>query len=426
MNHAKLKFGPLGMRFDDRYRTVPEAGIIQAIVLAGWVDEVDTGLATEASRISLQAWIALGLRFNRASNGGRLFDPIEVLNFMKRMGLDGRDGFLSERYTPTHHRLVLELGNVSSVDETVVGDRRFVVEFKRTFNLRSIPAGTQLRLRAPSPLPGQYLNDLQVTPFAETTGESETRLSPGRLELRLIASGEDEAALGAKWSFTARLQEQRSGDSEAGPDRALYLNEREGLVVVTNRVRELAQSLVRAGGPPFDVARAFWEYIHGELIFGAIHYDQIDFAAPCDWILDSGWFDCQLGGALFVALCRAHGICARTVSGYLLYRTAPVKHYWTEVWIDDRGWTPIDFIGWDLSQGGLFPKWRDRYFGRLDYRLICERMPREFTGGVGVPLPAAWFYHSIPKQGGVEGCFMAIEGTPIHRDLTRVTGWFTR
>jgi hypothetical protein len=420
MKGTGLKFGPLGMRFDDSYRTVPEPRIIKSIMFAGWTHEADTPLAIESSKKSLQEWVGMGLAFKTAPSGERLFDPVEVGNFMKSVGLAGRDAFLSERYVTTHRRMVLELANSSRS-----GERKFDVEFKRTFRLRSIPAGTKLRLRAPSPLAGNYLKEIEVKPFAETAGESRITRGPGRLELRMVAGGEDEATLGATWSFTVRLQEPRAGDAPEEPDRAVYLSEREGLVAVTDRIRALAHSLAGSGASAPETVRAFWNYINDTLIFGAIHYDQIDAAAPCDWTLDSGWFDCQLGASLFIALCRARGIPARLVTGYLLYRVAPVKHFWAEVWFEDRGWTPIDLIGWDLCQGDLDPVWRDRFYGRLDYRLICERLPREFTGALGVPIPPAWYLHSTSEQGGVEARFIAIDGTPIYTDTTRITGWFT-
>jgi hypothetical protein len=54
-----------------------------------------------------------------------------------------------------------------------------------------------------------------------------------------------------------------------------------------------------------------------ELACGPVHYDQVTPATPCDWVLESGWYDCQLGSAFLVALARARGIPARIVGGYV-------------------------------------------------------------------------------------------------------------
>lgn len=58
--------------------------------------------------------------------------------------------------------------------------------------------------------------------------------------------------------------------------------------------------------------------------------------------LQQGIGDCSEYSDLFVALCRANGIPARTVSGWLLqdYISNP-NHHWVEVWVDDA-WRAID------------------------------------------------------------------------------------
>jgi hypothetical protein len=99
-----------------------------------------------------------------------------------------------------------------------------------------------------------------------------------------------------------------------------------------------------------------------------------------------------------------------------------MKHYWAEAWIEGQGWTPFDFMSWDLSVGGRDAQWRDRYFGRVDYRLVCERMPREFTGALGLPLPDAWYMFQSAWNGGVENRFMNINGTSLYSDTVRVVG----
>src|SRR5271163_1522847 len=102
------KYGPLGMQVDDRYRTIPEALIVDMLIHGAYACEWESVAAAEGSKKALQAWTQMGLAFRRATNGERLFDPVEVHNFMKRAGLDGRDGFLAERYVPTGRRLVSE------------------------------------------------------------------------------------------------------------------------------------------------------------------------------------------------------------------------------------------------------------------------------------------------------------------------------
>jgi len=414
------KYGSLGIQADVRYRTIPETQIVEVLMLAGWAYEADTRLAGESCKKALLTWTELGLGSARAPNGERLFDPVEVLNFLKRACLDGRDDFWARTYVPTGRRLVSDLSDVDPARLGPDGARRFRVDFTRTFNLRSFPTGKNLRLRMPLPLTGDSLKDLSITPSSAVRRGGQYNVRPGSMELRMVTCGEPEVDLGATLSFTALPQRPCPASVLADPERTLYLNDREGLIVVTERIRALAQSLAGRGAPALEAVRAFWDYINGNLNCGALHYDQIDLAAPCDWVLDSGWFDCRMGSSLFVALCRAHGIPARLIGGHMLHMI-PTNHYWAEAWIDDRGWTPFDFLSWDLSQGGRDPAWRDHYFGLLDYRLITERLPRDFTGALGVPIPPAWCILQRQRPGGVEISFLSITGEPVYIDTIRVS-----
>jgi len=86
-----------------------------------------------------------------------------------------------------------------------------------------------------------------------------------------------------------------------------------------------ALRIVRAmdADPPMAV-RSFWNYCLDRFSQGAVHYDQVDTEASGDWLLDSGWGDCQLVSALFASMCWARGIPARILGGFYLYRTFPL------------------------------------------------------------------------------------------------------
>lgn len=68
------------------------------------------------------------------------------------------------------------------------------------------------------------------------------------------------------------------------------------------------------------------------------------------WAIDNGKGDCSEYSDLFVALCRAKGIPARVIEGFLITPTPDgdsPKHAWTEVYIDPGrgavpGWVPFD------------------------------------------------------------------------------------
>jgi transglutaminase-like putative cysteine protease len=62
--------------------------------------------------------------------------------------------------------------------------------------------------------------------------------------------------------------------------------------------------------------------------------------------------DCTDYADLFVALCRAKGLPARTCEGYLttsVPRDDTQKHDWVEVYLKDLGWVPFDPFHVDLN-----------------------------------------------------------------------------
>ena len=384
--------------------------------LAGWACERAEGSPGKAlTREALERWIAMGMGVRRGTDGGRYFDPAEVLNFIKQAGLDGRDTFWTERVVGTARRLVLDMRN----DDP----RKFAVELRRTFNTRSVAAGAALRLRMPLPLTSDHLGDLEVHPHAVGSA-TDIAVSRGRLEVRTRASDSGEVTIGATTSFTAFPREPSRERPQLGlgaPDLR-YLRPREGLIVVSDRVAALAGSLAGPDADPLVAVRAFWNYCLDEFSQGAVHYDQVDAEAPGDWLLDSGWGDCQLVGALFASMCRARGIPARILGGFYLYKACPSNHFWAEAWIDGQGWTPFDFACWELSGGGRDPAWRDHFFGRIDGRLTNQCLPFDFTGAVGVKIPAAWHIVPSTEPAGVSVALLDVAGTLLYRDFVSVIG----
>ena len=396
----------LDVRGDDRYRTIGETRIMEMLLQMGWCYERSSDEAKTSSGAALEAWIRAGLGFRQSPNGERLFDPVEVDHFLRSSGVGRPESFYAQRCVRTQRQLVTEFAEKSS--------SRFAIALTRTFNLRGVPAGRSVRLRIPLPLAESCVENLEVT--VDGTPDLRAVVQPGRVEAKVVAAGAREMRVGVKLRLTTASHAFGAKRHVAYRETADYLHAREMFIVVTERVRELAKSLAASAVKPVDAVRRYWEFLNAELMCGAIHYDQIDVAAPCDWVLDRGWFDCQLGASLLIALCRARGIPARLIGGYLLYGCNPAPHYWAEVWIAQYGWMPVDPIGWDLSSGGCDVQWRDRFFGALDARLTTQRMPAEFTGAPGVPVPSAWNMLVTGTAGGAQIDILAIDGSLVYSD----------
>ena len=421
---------PIAIRADARYRIVGESRIVELLVLCGWAREVQRGeraRAAQAATVALDRWIGAGLPFARSQDGERRFDPAEIINFMKYTALRDGDPFWEERFVATARALTLEFHSLESTSgappsPASLRGERFSVTLRREFDLGNAQAGARTLLRLPLPLEDHALRDLRISTLAPPDVDVDFTIEPGRLDARLSAVPGRAITLGVHVSFTAY---PTLPDAPASPLAAsevdLYTRPSEGLIKVSPRIRALAAELAGAERDPWKVVRRFWNFMLDELTIGVLHYDELDPSNPSDRVLETGWFDCQLGSALLIALCRARDIPARMSSGYLLYSANPGQHYWLEIWTDARGWLPIDTISSDLSIRGRDPLWRDYFFGCLDYRMKTQCLPRLFNQNPGMPFPPAWHVLTRAADEGIEiGFFANDSGALVYRDRVSV------
>ena len=388
-----------GQIFSDVYRSVSEELMIGMLLLEGYAGEADMIAAREQSRETLMRALGDGLITRTDNARQRLYDPVEVISHLKTAGRQGRDDFWSVRMMPTLRQFVEDLNPAPKV----------IMDYSRTFNMSAVPPEKSLRLRMPLPLSERYKTvDIETHLPAEASQE---RKSDGRLEVKIQTASAPEISCGV--TLTLELYPQDALPPPA--DRDLYLRPKEGLVMISDQIASLADRL-SGNVKPESAVRVFWNYVMDEFQFCPIHYDQVSANAPLDWVIESGIYDCQLASALFVGLCRARGIPARLVGGNFLYRNSPTNHYWAESWLDNSGWTPFDFLSWDLSNGGEDSTWREHFYGRTDARLVTECLPQSFVGAIGVAVPPAWHILRTKNRKGVDIQLIDLDGAFIYRD----------
>jgi hypothetical protein len=409
---------------EPRGRSVPEDQVVELLLMDGWAREVRDhrrAAAQVEAAAALERCVALGLPFE-AGPAGRRFDPVEVFNVLQWAGLERDDPTWAARCLATARARAWEAcgrdgGALPPPSPITLPPQRYAVTLARTFDLAGLTAGAPLRLRLPLAIEDATLTDLSVEIHGAGPLGADVRIAPGLVEARLRTPASRQATLGVSMAFTALAN---AGDPAAAltpEDRALYLRPGEGLIKVTPRVEALAGELAGEETEGLAVVRRFWDFLLDEMSCGSIHYHHLDPAAPLDTVLQWGWYDCRTGSALLAALCRARGVPARLVAGYLLHEMSPAPHTWLEAWIDGRGWTPFDLWAWDLSAGGRDRPWRDHFFGQVDHRLVTERPPRLFSGLGSPRLPPAWHMLVAPADPGAAITFQDVEtGAPAHRD----------
>jgi hypothetical protein len=387
------------LRIDARRRTFPEARIVDCVLVHGWATAMhhgDRDAARREAEAALARWLDAGLPFERAADGTRLLDPAEALNFGKWSGMHGDDPFYEERFVAQARALVRAFHPSAAPDgvppaPAQLAPVRVAIALEREFALARAPAGARTLLRLPLPIEDAMCRELAVECSAPPDVEVDWRRAPGCIDARFAAPSAPTLALSLRMSYTARPGAATPfPDDLPAAERALYTRPADGLVRVTPAVAMLAARLAGNDRDPASIVRRFWRFLADELACGVIDYAEVDANRPCDHAIETGWFDCRLGSALLVALCRSRDIPARVVGGYLLYPDSPSVHWWVEVALPERGWLPIDTIGADLSARGRDPAWRDHFFGAVDYRLKSECLPRIFNTSPGFRFPEAW------------------------------------
>lgn len=109
-------------------------------------------------------------------------------------------------------------------------------------------------------------------------------------------------------------------------------------------VRRLAATVPE--GEPLAVARGLCQATLDALGYPGF-VPEADGAAAA---LARGLGDCTDFTDLFVALCRARGIPARHVAGYLFKWKATPLHSWAEFWLPGVGWAPVDLLRCKLGR----------------------------------------------------------------------------
>lgn len=389
------------------YWTSIESWTVEELLLLGcFAFEIREGRRPEA---------ILNLRRQLWLRARETYDPGKVLNSVVAEGLQGKNPLWRDHYVMTGRKLAADLWGTPDSERPAnnqIPPMPFVVKFRRTFNLEMAKPGERTRLRLPMPIEDEHLTDLEIVVAPSV---ADVRMNSGRLEAKLDASRIETFTLEAKYSFTAHFGRPH-GINEPGADLVQWLKAKEGSIQVTEQVRMLAEQLDDERVSAFERVMVFRDHVIDTMICGMLHSECVAAPETVDWVLANRWFDCRIGSALLVALCRAKGIPARLIGGYLLW-AAPTEHYWIEAWLPDRGWTPFDLLAWDLSAGGQDKDWRNVYAGAVDYRMKTQIFPDLFTGAPGVTMSAPWhrLARAIPQ--GVETRFVAVpDGKLLYAD----------
>jgi hypothetical protein len=118
------------------------------------------------------------------------------------------------------------------------------------------------------------------------------------------------------------------------------------------------------GGSDVQTARRIFDYVSRTLRYAG--YVPADLGVQQVLARQTG--DCSDFTDVFVTLCRAKGIPARTIDGYLInYGNDVPLHTWSEIYTEAYGWVPVDPLLASLSKVS-FERLRPEYIYLSDVR----------------------------------------------------------
>ena len=105
-----------------------------------------------------------------------------------------------------------------------------------------------------------------------------------------------------------------------------------------SKIKEKAAEIAGDIDDPYRAAKKIYEFVISHM-----SYVRLDRCRGALYALQEKRGDCTEYSDLFVALCRARGIPARSVHGFT-YKSSGVdqKHDWAEIYIPGTGWIPVD------------------------------------------------------------------------------------
>jgi hypothetical protein len=397
------------------------ATVAIALEYLAWVsNRVDTACKASSDllaqmRVVLDRFVRAGLPYDSGPDGRPRFDLVELRNFVLVADQCFDDPFWREYVMPLGKRIMLEAradGEADRCDEDsyvnaarALPPRRFRLRLTRTYDRRLLKKTQICRLRLPLPLEDSVLTDLRVQLSAPKENDIiRCSRSAGRLDVTVDPGTVSALSCGVTYEFVCDPERCRSESIINLREEALALGSAENMIRLTPAVRALAEKLVGSETDALGIVRLLWDYLHATLNIGALRHSELDSADPLMSILDVGWADCQLASAVLVGLCRSRGLAARIVGGFMLQHARPGYHYWAEIWMAGRGWTPFDTLGFAVTRPGDRSDWRDIFFGRVDYRARVECLPHLFTGLPGFQLPPAWHQNVSHIDGGIRTC----------------------
>ena len=258
---------------------------------------------------------------------------------------------------------------------------------QRTFDLQisaritELKPGSDVRIWFPVPSSSedQTIEILSRNFPAESRLTTEGRFGNQMLYCEAVVadSGNLEVALKVRVTRNElQVAKKATSANLSAPERSAWL-QADRLVPISGRPQELLLAGVKLPEQPLNRVRALYDIVDQHMKYdkSVAGYGNGDVL----WACDSKTGNCTDFHSLFISLARSEKIPAVFEIGFPL----PVErgsgniggyHCWAKVFVDDRGWLPVD-----ISEADKNPNLKEYYFGNLTENRVAFSRGRDLV-----------------------------------------------
>ncbi len=213
----------------------------------------------------------------------------------------------------------------------------------------------------------QFVRSIDVFPPAKVTEKAEGNMM-AIIKIPEINPGESfSPTVVLRIDTTTRdwtLEQQMIPQDMMNQTRGMYCTMQKYWEIEDPKIQSLSRQLSERAGNDESFCRLAYQTVRKQMKLKT-HLDERKGASRA---LREKEGDCDEHTDLFIALTRAAQIPSRRVIGHIYKRqNEPEPHAWSEVFLENRGWLPVDPA---LGNFGLLT---EAYFSRVREGLISER-----------------------------------------------------
>ena len=142
-------------------------------------------------------------------------------------------------------------------------------------------------------------------------------------------------------------------------------------IVFSEKIKKLSAQIIGNEQDNYQKAKKIFTWISQNIPW-AVAREYSTIKNIPEYVLENWHGDCGQVSLLFITLCRLNGIPARWLSGFMLHPKFENLHDWAEIFIDGKGWLPVD-VSFVVMNWAKNDDLRYFYFGNMDvFRLIIN------------------------------------------------------